>query len=192
MSRTRLLALSGSVREGSYNQRLVDLAAGYAREAGAEVTSVRLDEFDLPLYDPTRESNAFPEGARQLKAHFASHEGFLIATPEHNGSVSTVLKNTIDWVSRSIDDEPPLALTGFRGKIAGLMSASPSPFGGLRSVTHLRQILGTVQALVVTEQVCVPFADKAFDGADLPNDLLKQIMSALVSRVIQLSELHNR
>ena len=183
----KLLAFSGSLREGSYNQKLVNHAAELAIEAGAEVTSIRLSDYALPLYDQAVEADEFPEAAAELKRLFASHDGFLIASPEHNGSISAMLKNVIDWVSRPVDDEAPLALTGFRGKTVGVMSASISPFGGLRSLAHLRQILGTIQALVVTEQVLVPFAGKAFDGEQLIDDLPNALLPPLVKRVIELA-----
>ena len=190
MTPIRLLALAGSTRDGSFNQRLVDLAADAAETAGAKVTRVRLSDYPLPLYSHDIEANAFPQAALDLKALFVSHDGFLIASPEHNGSVSAVLKNAIDWVSRPTGGEGPVALSAFRNKAAGLMSASISPFGGLRSLTHLRQILGTVQTLAATEQVAVPFADKAFDGPRLVDALPAMLLEGLVKRVIALAGLN--
>ncbi|MCW5761214.1 MAG: NAD(P)H-dependent oxidoreductase, partial [Phenylobacterium sp.] len=147
----KLLALSGSTRTGSLNQALVDLAAAEARARGAEVTAVNLKAFALPLYDGDVEAGAFPEAARELKALFRAHHGFLIASPEYNGGVSGVLKNAIDWVSRPTDGENIVALSAYRGKVAGLMGASISPFGGLRGITQLRQVLSTIQVVVATE-----------------------------------------
>lgn len=185
----KLLALSGSTRSGSLNQALVDLAAAEARARGAEVTEISLKAFDLPLYDGDIEANAFPQGARDLKALFRSHHGFLIASPEYNGGVSGVLKNAIDWVSRPTDGEGLVALSGFRGKVAGLMAASISPFGGLRGITHLRQILSTIQVVVATEQVMIPFALNAFDeAAALKEALPAQLLGGMVARVIDLAE----
>lgn len=182
-----LLALSGSTRPGGYNQRLLDIAAAEAREAGIAVTAISLADFELPLYSEAREREAFPDAARALKAAFVAHDGFLIATPEHNGSVSALLKNAIDWISRPTDGEPIIALAAFRGKVAGLMSASPSPFGGLRGLAHLRQILSTIQTLVVPEQVAVPAAHLAFEGAALKDDLPRQLLGALVRRTAEIA-----
>jgi NAD(P)H-dependent FMN reductase len=185
----KLLAFSGSTRSGSLNQKLLDLAVAEARARGAEVTEVRLREFALPLYDGDLEAEAFPEAARELKALFRSHHGFLIATPEYNGGLSGVLKNAIDWASRPTDGENLVALSGFRGKVAGLMAASISPFGGLRGITQLRQVLSTIQVMVAPEQVLVPFAGNAFDekGA-LKEPLPAQLLGGLVARVIDLAE----
>ncbi|TAL28443.1 MAG: NADPH-dependent oxidoreductase [Phenylobacterium sp.] len=184
----KLLAMAGSTRTGSLNQALLDLAVAEARARGAEVTAIRLKDFALPLYDGDLEANAFPPAARELKALFVAHHGFLMATPEHNGSTSAVMKNAIDWATRPT--EPGEAgLVAFRGKVAGLMAASISPFGGLRGITHLRQILGTIQTVVATEQVLLPFAQNAFDEAGgLKEALPAQILGMTVARVIELAE----
>jgi NAD(P)H-dependent FMN reductase len=187
MSGPRLLAFAGSTRSSSFNQRLLDLAAAAAREAGAEVTAIRLADFDLPLYCGDLEARAFPAGADRLRELFIAHDGFLIATPEYNGSISGALKNAIDWASRPKAGEGMVALPAFRGKVAGIMSASLSPFGGLRALTHLRQILGTVQTIVATEQVAVPFADKAFDGPELLDPMPKQLIPVLAARITFLA-----
>lgn len=185
----RLLAFAGSTRAGSLNQALLDLAVAEARRQGAEVTSIRLKDFGLPLYDGDLEASDFPAKARELKALFRAHHGVLIASPEYNGSVSGVLKNAIDWATRPTDGEGLVALSAFRGKVAGLMGASLSPFGGLRGVTHLRQILGTIQAVVATEQVLVPAAHTAFDESGaLKDPLPAQLLGGLVARVIDLAE----
>jgi NAD(P)H-dependent FMN reductase len=185
----KLLAFAGSARTGSFNQALLDLAVAEARTRGAEVTAIRLRDFDLPIYDGDIEANAFPQAARDLKALFRAHHGFLIATPEHNGSLSAVLKNAIDWASRPTDGETMVTLSAFRGKVAGIMSASISPFGGLRGITHLRQILGTIQVVVATEQVLLPAAHGGFgeDGA-LKEPLPAQLLGMMVARVIELAE----
>jgi NAD(P)H-dependent FMN reductase len=187
MAGLRLLAFSGSTRTGSLNQRLLDVAVAQAREAGAEVNSIALRDFDLPLYDGDLEANAFPASADRLRALFIEADGFLIASPEYNGGMSGVLKNAIDWASRPREGEPMTALPAFRGKVAGIMAASISPFGGLRGLLALRQTLATIQTLVVTEQVLVPFAEKAFDGPELTDPMPKMLMPMLVKRVVFLA-----
>jgi chromate reductase len=184
----KLLAFAGSTRTGSLNQALLDLAVTEARTKGAEVTTIKLKDFALPLYDGDMERDAFPQAARDLKALFVAHHGFLIASPEYNGSVTGVLKNAIDWASRPTDGESLVALSAFRGKVAGLMAASISPFGGLRGITHMRQILGTIQTVVATEQVLVPFAHGAFDeNWALKEALPAQLLGGLAARVIDLA-----
>lgn len=188
MAGARLLAFCGSTRTGSYNQRLLDLAVQMARDEGAEVTDINLKDYDLPLYDGDLEAGAFPKSADQLRALFIEHDGFLIASPEHNGSVSSVLKNAIDWASRPRAGETMAALPAFRGKVAGIMAASISPFGGLRGLFALRQILGTIQTVVATEQVLVPFCEKAFDGPKLIEAMPNMLLPMVVKRTIVLAE----
>ncbi len=183
----RLLAFSGSARKGSLNQALVDLAAREARDLGAEVTSIRLTDFDLPIYHGDLEPDQFPAAALELQGLLRSHHGFLIASPEHNGTVSALLKNSIDWGSRPVPGHA--IISGFRNKVAAIMGASISPFGTLRSLTHLRHVLSTIQTIVATEQVMIPFAATAFDetGA-LKEPLPNQLMGMMVGRVIELAE----
>jgi len=163
----RILAFAGSLRAGSFNKRLVKIAAEAAREAGAEVTLIDLLDFPLPILNQDEEAAyGIPESAKKLKALFMEHHGLLISSPEYNSSLSGALKNAIDWVSRAErSDEPPLV--AYTGKMCALMSASPGALGGLRALVHLRAILGNIGVLVLPGQVCIPKADEAFheDGS---------------------------
>ena len=166
MTTPRILAFAGSTRGGSFNKQLVSIAARGAEAAGAEVTTIDLRDHALPLYDGDLEAeNGLPAEAMALKSLFKAHQGLLIAAPEYNGSISAVLKNTIDWVSRPVEGEPPLA--AFTGKVAGLMAASPGGLGGLRGLVHVRQILGGINVLVIPEQRAISAAGSAFaeDGS---------------------------
>lgn len=160
---TRIAVLAGSTREGSWNRALAAVAAGALEARGAEVTTLDLAAYDLPLYSAALEANAFPAHALRLKQVLSQQAGLLVVTPEYNGSIPPLLKNAIDWASRPTDGEAMLALSAYRGKAAAVMGASLSPFGGMRAVTHLRQILSTVQMLVIPEQVQLPAAHLAFD-----------------------------
>src|SRR5258708_8007129 len=96
----KILAFSGSSRRDSLNQKLLDRAVLGAREAGAEVTPIRLSDFALPIYDADWEAeHGLPEGAQKLKALLASHRGLLIATPEHNRGFTPLAKKALCWVS---------------------------------------------------------------------------------------------
>jgi NAD(P)H-dependent FMN reductase len=94
---------------------------------------------------------------------FEAHEGLLISSPEYNSSITGVLKNTIDWVSRPVPGKPPLH--AFAGKVALLVAASPGALGGLRGLVTLRSILSNIKVLVLPDQLAVPKAGEAF-GAD--------------------------
>ncbi len=164
MSQTiRLLAFAGSSRKDSFNKALVKVAAGGARAGGAEVAFVDLKDYPLPIFDEDLEkAQGLPENAKKLKKMFIASHGFLISSPEYNSSVSALLKNTIDWLSRPAEGEAPLA--AFQGKVASLLSASPGALGGLRGLVHLRAILGNIGVIVLPDQIAVPKAHEAFSS----------------------------
>jgi NAD(P)H-dependent FMN reductase len=162
----RILAFAGSTRRESFNKKLVPIAAKGARDAGADVTRIDLKDFPLPLFDQDLEAEqGMPENGKKLKQLFIDHDGLLLACPEYNSSITAVLKNAIDWVSRPAPGEPPLV--AFRGKVATLMSASPGALGGLRGLVHVRSILGNLGVIVLPDQVAVARAHEAFqpDGS---------------------------
>ena len=162
MSAQKILAFAGSTRTESFNKKLVKIAAAGARAAGAEVTYVDLRDLPMPLYDGDLETKeGIPPNAQQFKALMLAHQGLLISAAEYNSSISGVLKNAIDWASRSAPGEAPLAC--FTGKTAALMSASPGALGGLRGLVHVRAILGNIGVLVLPEQVAIPKAHEAFN-----------------------------
>ncbi|MDE0827685.1 MAG: NAD(P)H-dependent oxidoreductase [Vicinamibacterales bacterium] len=160
----RILAFAGSARKDSFNVKLVHIAAAGARAAGAEVTVLDLNDFPMPLFNQDLEAtDGPPPQASRLKEIMRAHGGLLIASPEYNSSISPLLKNTIDWVSRPADGEQMLA--AYQGKVAGLMSASPGRLGGLRGLVHLRSILSNIGVLVIPDQVAVGEAGAAFDDS---------------------------
>ena len=162
MSKPKILAFAGSARQASYNKLLVQVAAAAAEQAGAEITRLNLKDYPLPLFDEDLEQqDGPPENAAKLKQLFLSHDGLLISAPEYNSSITPLLKNTIDWVSRPAEGEPPLA--AYSGKVAALMSASPGGLGGLRGLVHVRAILSSIGVIVLPDQVAVSKAYEAFD-----------------------------
>src|SRR5262245_51037140 len=97
----RIVALAGSLRQESYNKRLLKIAVAAAKAAGADVTHLDLRDFPLPLFDEDLEAREGPPlPAQKLKAIFKAQEGMLLACPEYNSSITGVLKNAIDWLSR--------------------------------------------------------------------------------------------
>lgn len=157
-----VLAFAGSARRDSFNKKLIRIGVRGAENAGAKVTLVDLADYPLPLFDQDVESSAgMPENAQKLLALFKSHTGLMISSPEYNSSITPLLKNTLDWVSRKNGADP--GLIGFQGKTAVLMSASPGALGGLRGLVHLRSILGNIGVLVLPDQRAVSQAADAFD-----------------------------
>ncbi len=182
----KILAFAGSTRTDSYNKRLVKIAIAGARAAGGEVTLIDLRDFPLPLFDGDLESHdGLPANGRKLKDLFLAHHGLLISAPEYNSSITGVLKNTIDWVSRPVPGEAPLAC--FDGKVACLMSASPGALGGLRGMVHVRSILQNIKVIVLPDQIAVPKAAEAFnpDGS-LKDPKQQAAVEGLGTRLVQV------
>ncbi|MEG4282944.1 NAD(P)H-dependent oxidoreductase [Microcoleus sp. A006_D1] len=172
-NRPKILAFAGSTREASYNKLLVKVAAAGAMAAGAEVTYLDLHDLPLPLFDEDLEAKeGIPENARKLKELMVAHDGFLIASPEYNSSITAVLKNAIDWVSRPVTGEP--GLVAFTDKVAVIMSASPGGLGGLRGLIHLRSILGNINVFVLPDQKAISQAFQAFNADGTMKDPKQQ------------------
>jgi NAD(P)H-dependent FMN reductase len=159
----RIFAISGSSRRESLNQKLLEIAARGARDAGAEVTFARLADFALPIYDADFEAErGLPDGARELQALADGHNALLIATPEYNGGYTALLKSAIDWISRPREDgSSGVALLA--GKAAALVSASPGQLGGLRSQMGMRAVLDKLGMLVIPQGFALSMAHEAFD-----------------------------
>ena len=159
----KILAFAGSLRKESWNKKLLAIAAAGAREAGAEVTVIDLADYPLPVFDEDLEkAQGLSPNGRKLKDLFLAHQGLLLSCPEYNSSITAVLKNAIDWVSRPSPGEAPLAC--FDGKVAGLMSASPGALGGLRGLVTVRSILSNIKVLVLPDQMAINKAHEAFDA----------------------------
>jgi len=190
MTPVRVLAIAGSARPGSFNGRLVALAAQAARELGAEVTLLDLRSLGLPIYDAEIEAAGMPAGALELQRLFAGHEALLLASPEYNGFPTPLLINALDWASRpAATDALPSGLAAMSGTVAGVMSASPGQLGGVRSLSFTRQFLhNTLGMLVVPEQFALPQAGKAFDerGA-LVDEKQRQAVHRVVASVLRVA-----
>jgi chromate reductase len=128
----RLLVLCASTRTGSLNRRLAQAAADRLAAVGAETRLVDLDDYPVPLYRGDIEAaEGVPEGARNLAADLARHDGIVIVSPEYNYSMPGTLKNLLDWVSRI----KPWPTNGVNGL---LMAASTGAVGGHRGLIALR------------------------------------------------------
>jgi NAD(P)H-dependent FMN reductase len=159
---TSILAFAGSTRADSYNKKLSRIAADSARGAGAEVRWIDLADYRMPLYDGDLEKHeGIPATALQFRELLEGHQAFLISCPEYNGSISGVLKNAIDWASRPLPEARKR--DAFRGKVAGLLGASPGRFGAIRSLLTAQAILARLGAHVLPDLVTVSNAHEAFD-----------------------------
>ena len=182
-----LLVFAGSTRAQSWNRKLASAAANMATAAGAQVTHIELADFDVPIYDADLEAKGTPRDVVRLKEIFYAHPAWLICSPEYNGSYTGLLKNTIDWVSSPIKDDPVWAsgTKPFTGKVVGLLAASPGALGGLRSLSHLTPLLINLQCWVAPKQFALSKAPEAFDpDGQLTSESARTQAKAVVDQVL--------
>lgn len=159
----KILSFSSSTRKDSFNKKIVKIATEGAQSAGVETNYIELKDFSMPLYDGDLETEkGLPENAKKLKKLFIEHDALLIGNAEYNSSITGVLKNTIDWLSRQESPEET-PLIAFKDKFAVLISASPGQWGGIRSLMDTRNILENIGVTVLSTTRSLPKADKAFD-----------------------------
>lgn len=176
-----VLAFAGSTREDSLNKKLVTEAADLAEQAGAHIIVIDLRDYPIPLYDgDLDEKEGIPANAKLLRQLMIQSQVILISSPDYNGSVSAVLKNAIDWATRSEANGP--SREAFKGKKFALMSASPSASGGAKGLTHLRDIIQNIGGTVIPKQVTIP---KAYDAFDEQGRLKDQKLQTELQELIQ-------
>jgi chromate reductase len=154
----RLLVFSASLRAGSLNTHLAELACRTIEANGGEVDRASMRDFDTPSYDQDLQQNeGFPTGAEELRRRLSACDGFVISSPEYNASMPGYLKNSIDWVSR-YSPQP------FNEKHGLLLSASPSMVGGNRGLWALRIPLEHLGSRVYPDMFSLARANDAFDS----------------------------
>ncbi len=189
----RILVFAGSTRAGAFSGKTADVAQKELALAGGEVTRISLADYPLPLMNEDLErEKGVPANAVKLARLFVEHDGVLICTPEYNGGIPPLVKNTIDWISR-VKTESGKSMYAFSGKAMGICSSSNGHFAGIRSASHLRQVLAHIQAEVVAPQVSVPNGPEAFDEDGYFRDErltknIRRLAATLVERARLLSK----
>ena len=184
----KILVIPGSLRSGSHNSRLAALAAKELALADADVTRISLVDYPLPLFDAEMTAEvATPQSAVLLRRMLEAHQGVFVTSPEYSASVTPLLKNTIDWLSRPRARGEP-AYEVFKDRVFAIGAASAGADGGVRSLMALRQILELgCGALVIPEQITIANAGDAFDDMDdLKDSNLALSLKGLVRRLVEL------
>ena len=178
----KILAFAGSFREKSYNKRVLAVAADGARRAGAEVDTIDLRDYFMPVFCPDEiEQNGFDPNASKFQELLSQYHGLLIATPEYNASVPGGMKNIFDWASRK-SEKFGLGEV-FKNKFAAMITASPGSFGGIRCLAHLRQTLSIMGVTVLPSEIAVTFVAQKFDGDsyEIKDEKTKALLEGLGS-----------
>ncbi|WP_110781305.1 NADPH-dependent FMN reductase [Rhodopseudomonas faecalis] len=189
MSAVKILVIPGSLRTGSLNIKLAQVAIAALARAGADVTELSLADYPLPIYDGDLEARSgVPDAAVQLKRMIGAHQGVLLVTPEYNSAPPPLLKNAIDWVSR-IQDPGESAGEVFRHRAFALAAASAGKLGGARCLAALRLILSGCRAPVIPNQLTLSFADQAYDDQGrLKNNADVEALQAMVQQLIAFAQ----
>ena len=171
----KLLVFSASLRADSLNHKLAAVAARLAGDAGADVALMRMNDFDMPLFnaDDYTASGA-PPGAQKLAEMVTGTDGMILASPEYNWGPPATIKNAVDWLSR-MDPNP------WRYRSILLCSAAPSQVGGVRGLLQLRDSFETLLTFAYPRLFCLPGADNAFnEDGNLADDALRDEFAGIV------------
>ena len=188
LAETKVLVFAGSTREDSYNKKLALEAAQIAREIGAKVTVIDLKDFPMPFYDADLETKqGLPKNAKRFRDLMIASDAIVIASPEYNSSISAILKNALDWASRS--EEGGSSRDAFKGKKFAIVSASPGKSGGARGLVHLRSIIEDIGGEVVQQQVTVP---RSYESGALESASVKKELRNELQKMIESKEVYNQ
>ena len=183
----KVLVFAGSTRSASYNRKLAREVAAMATARGAEVTHLELGDYDLPMYNADLEARGTPPAVMKLKEIFHAHAAWLVCTPEYNASYPALLKNTLDWLSSPVKSDPVWNddFRFSRGKVVGVLSASPGALGGLRSQSHLVPLLFNLHCWVAPQTYALGHAGGAFDQqGQLTDEAARKRVGMVIDQVL--------
>ena len=181
----KLLAIPGSLRKESLNRKLLQHTVQLLEKAGAQVEWVDWKALAIPIYDGDIEAAGIPAGALELARQVTGVDGIVIASPEYNMSIPALVKNAIDWLSRT----KPMPL---RGKNALLLSASQGLVGGNRGLWALRVPLEVLGVHVYPDMFSLATAQNAFtEGGGIKEEPLAKFLSRIVDGFMKVTAAHD-
>ena len=166
----RILAFAGSNHANSINYQLVEFTASLMTNADVTVLDIR--NWDIPIYSINMDPDQTPEKITELIALIQDADGFIIASPEHNGGTPAFFKNIIDWLSRR-------AKSVFGKKPVFLMSTSPGAHGGATNLKYLIHSLPYQGAMIGATYSLPSFYDNFKDGAVVAGDHLGELQESI-------------
>jgi chromate reductase, NAD(P)H dehydrogenase (quinone) len=186
MNPTKILVFAGSIRTGALSVKLAAAAAKEIALVDAEVTTISLADYPLPIYDGDIEAEkGVPDNAAKLARLIVAHQGVFVSTPEYNHSLPPLLTNTLAWISR-------IKHTGtmpYRHKVYGMGGSSDGRFGGARAIVELRRVLASsLGGIVIPSRVEVPMAQHAFDEAgELIDEASAKMLKVVAKQLVDLA-----
>lgn len=178
MKTPRIVVMAGSSRREAYSRRVAAACAQALKAAGGEVDLIELADYPAPLYNGDLEVEAgLPDGIVRLQQILHACDGLLVVNPEYNGSITPLLKNTLDWCSRpNPADRARSGGAVYAGRAAAVVGSSPGALGGMRVLFHVRDILGYLGMHVIPQQLAVGKAGEAVGDDGRLNDPAQQEM----------------
>lgn len=166
-----ILVLTGSARSASFTRELG------ARIADATAGTLAPSLTELPYFDQDLEATP-PAAVQRLREQVAAADALVVVTPEYNGTISGLLGNAIDWLSRPYDGAPSV----LRGKPTVAVAASPGAVGGVRALVSLRTVLGNAGADLLDTTLSVGEVHARLEAGDLE---LAELVAALSTPALQ-------
>jgi len=179
----KIIIIPGSSRKESFNRRLAASVAKVLEAQGAAATVVNLADYPMPIFDEDWETeNGAPKEAKALASLIGEHDGVVFVTPEYNATLPPILKNAMDWLSRDV------GLKVYQDRVFALAACSPGGLGGIRVLSHIRDVMVSVGADVITPQIAVGQAHTAFNpDHTLTNErsagMLERMCAVLIKRI---------
>ncbi|NMG01687.1 NADPH-dependent FMN reductase [Azoarcus taiwanensis] len=184
MKAPRIVVLAGSSRRDALSRRLAAACVAPLQAAGAEVDLLELSDYPAPLYNGDLEAESgLPEAIMQLQQILYACDGLLVVNPEYNGSITPLLKNTLDWCSRpNPADRERSGGAVYAGRAAAVVGSSPGGLGGMRALFHVRDILGYLGMQVIPQQLAVGNAGSAIgDDGMLRDESQRKVLDKLAT-----------
>jgi len=175
MTQTDVIAICGSLRDGSHSRKGLQVALGAAERAGATTELIDLREWDLPVYDPDDEDTGDAEAFRQ---RVRDADSILLGTPVYHGSFSTPMKNALDYCGF---DE-------FEKKTVGLLCVAGGGFP-VTALEHLRSVGRSLDCWVIPHQAAIPRASSAFEDGKLVDETIRDRVETLGREAVQYANI---
>ncbi len=182
----KIAIIPGSSRAQSFNTRVATAIGHKLGQMGAEIQLISLADYPMPIYDGDMEAEqGCASQAIALAAVLAQCQGVVLVHPEYNSSITPLMKNMLDWMSRDVGVEV------YQNRTFALAAGSPGALGGIRVLSHARDVLVSVGADTITPQLCVGGGDSAFapDGT-LANERHQKLLHTMCETLIRRAKTH--
>ncbi|MGI9355050.1 MAG: NADPH-dependent FMN reductase [Rhizobiaceae bacterium] len=179
----KIIIVPGSTRTGAFSVQLAKAIKQSLEAKDCEVTLVNMTDYPMPLLNQDLEQESGPpQQAKDLAALVSQHHGVVLVNPEYNASLTPLMKNTLDWMSRDMGDARP-----YQNRAFALASSSPGGLGGIRALSHARDILVSIGAQeVISPQLGLGNAMTAFaDDGNLAVERLNSMLQSFCDRLIE-------